>query len=100
MNGGNVIGEDFVHVLGHDVSIPDFIDIIAWDAAVWTLELLGLLQTHPPIIGSELPHMPTNLGPELQRLYITVYVDMLCSIMEEYREQHQLWAPGIVSNAA
>ena len=60
-------------------------DLISWDAAVLTREFMGILDSNPPVVGSEQPHMPSGLNPSQEALYCATYYNVYMNLMDRYR---------------
>ena len=66
-------------------------DLIAWDAAVLTREMMGILDSHPPVLGSEQPHMPSGLTADQEATYRATYFSTFMNLAAQYRTQFELW---------
>ena len=90
LSGNNIINmADANHGEGHgldeDGSFATLADLIGWDAGVLTREFMGILDSNPPVVGSEQPHMPSGLNPSQEALYCATYFNVYMNLVDKYR---------------
>ena len=60
-------------------------DLVSWDAGVLTRQFMGILDSNPPVVGSEAPHMPSGLNPSQEAVYCTTYFNVYMNLVDRYR---------------